>query len=204
MYMTKWWHLLSNPELCSQWFIPDKWVSTAPLSTLPNSQGCLAREGAAAKWQVPNTQITVGKTQWKHVWLMMVETLTARGRQSSAPEMGGWSGSPRNSKCLLHNWALATTLWRTRTKNLGHLQHLQYTFQIIFQTWLPVTLKKKREGEAVTIEIGNNLAAIRNPEQVILSYCTFREFGIKGTLVYDWMMTESQNHSESLRMVKTS
>lgn len=39
----------------------------------------------------------------------------------------------------------------------------------------------KREGEAVTIEIGNNLVAIRNPEQVTLSYCIFREFGIKGT-----------------------
>lgn len=34
---------------------------------------------------------------------------------------------------------------------------------------------KMREGEAVTIEVGNNLVAIRNLQQVTLSYCGFRE-----------------------------
>lgn len=42
---------------------------------------------------------------------------------------------------------------------------------------------KKREGEAVTIEVGNNLVAIRNLEQVTPSYCIFREFGVKDTFV---------------------
>lgn len=34
---------------------------------------------------------------------------------------------------------------------------------------------KKREGEAVTVQVGNNLVAIRNLQRATLSYGIFRE-----------------------------
>lgn len=50
--------------------------------------------------------------------------------------------------------------------------HLQWTSQIIFKL-IFFGHSKKEESEAVTVEVGNNLVAIRNLQQVTLSYCPF-------------------------------
>ena len=106
MYMIKWWHSF-NRRWAVQLVI-DSWRigHITPLSDLPDSaasRGCSARERLAANWQLPIKQITMGKIQWKPVRLMMVEMLAGWERKKPAAETRGQSGSPRNSRGLLHS-----------------------------------------------------------------------------------------------------
>ena len=103
---------------------------------------------------------------------MMVQMLAGWERQKPAAETRGQSGSPRNSKDLL---SIGGHVVENKNKKLLIFGISDALFRLSSRLGFFGYLKK-REGEAVTVEVGNNLVAIRNLRQVTLSYCIFGEY----------------------------